>query len=88
MKAAPSHAVKLIRLAVRSRLFSVYEVFDGLRHRINVEPEWSDAAEYFGLQRRFREEELDLETTRRACREHFQRRLYTTFGPQPRREHP
>jgi len=72
-KAEPSHSVELVRLAVQSGLFPLYEVFDGLRYRINVEPDWSDPGEYFSLQRRFREDQLDLETTTRVCREHFQR---------------
>ncbi|MDP2955642.1 MAG: thiamine pyrophosphate-dependent enzyme [Longimicrobiales bacterium] len=72
-KSEPSDSVQLVRLAVRSGLFPLYEVFDGVRYRINVEPDWEDPAEYFQRQRRFRGDEVDLDTTRRVCRERFDR---------------
>ncbi|MGD8320385.1 MAG: thiamine pyrophosphate-dependent enzyme [Gemmatimonadota bacterium] len=72
-KSEPADSVELVRLAVRSGLFPLYEVFDGERYRINVEPDWADPAEYFRRQRRFREDELDLDTTRAACRNRFER---------------
>lgn len=72
-KAEPADSVQLVRLAVSSGLFPLYEVFDGKRYRINAEPEWTDPTEYFAKQRRFREDEVDLETTRAVCRERFER---------------
>jgi pyruvate ferredoxin oxidoreductase beta subunit/2-oxoisovalerate ferredoxin oxidoreductase beta subunit len=72
-KSEPGESVELVRIAVRSGLFPLYEVRDGNRYRINVEPDWSDPSEYFAGQRRFRQEEVDLEATRQACRERFER---------------
>ena len=72
-KSEPGDSVELVRLAVRSGLFPLYEVFDGKRWRINAEPDGADPAEYFKRQRRFRLEELDLDTTRRVCAERFER---------------
>jgi len=72
-KAEPSDSVELVRLAVKSGLFPLYEVMDGKRYRINVEPDWTDPAGYFERQRRFREDQIDLDTTRRVCREKFER---------------
>jgi pyruvate/2-oxoacid:ferredoxin oxidoreductase beta subunit len=72
-KSEPGDSVKLVRLAVRSGLFPLYEVFDGTRYRINVEPDWTDPGEYFAHQRRFRKGEIDLDVTRRVCRAHFDR---------------
>jgi pyruvate ferredoxin oxidoreductase beta subunit/2-oxoisovalerate ferredoxin oxidoreductase beta subunit len=47
--------MELVRLAVRSGLFPVLEIFDGKRHVINIEPDFSDEAldMYLSLQRRF-----------------------------------
>ncbi len=55
-KSEPAMSIELIRLAVRSGLFPVYEVFDGDRYVINIEPDFSDEAlaMYLSLQRRFR----------------------------------
>jgi pyruvate ferredoxin oxidoreductase beta subunit len=72
-KSEPADSVELVRFAVSSGLFPVYEVFDGRRWRINVEPDWTDPAEYFDRQRRFTAGEVDLATTRRVCRERFER---------------
>jgi len=72
-KSEPADSVALVRLAVSSGLFPLFEVFDGKRYRVNERPEWTDPAEYFGKQRRFREDEIDLEATREQCRERFAR---------------
>ena len=72
-KSEPEDSVKLVRLAVASGLFPLYEVYDGSSYRINVEPDGIDPAEYFLLQRRFQEEEIDLRATRRACADRMQR---------------
>jgi pyruvate ferredoxin oxidoreductase beta subunit/2-oxoisovalerate ferredoxin oxidoreductase beta subunit len=54
-KSEPALGMELVRLAVRSGLFPVLEIFDGKRHVINVEPDFSDEAldMYLSLQRRF-----------------------------------
>ena len=72
-KSKPEDSIHLIRLAVASGLFPLYEVFDGSTYRINIEPDGTDPAEYFSRQRRFRDEEIDLDETRRACSDRMQR---------------
>ena len=61
-KSEPADGVELVRLAVSSGLYAVYEVFDGRRVRINVEPDFSPAAleRYLSLQGRFRKGHVDL----------------------------
>jgi pyruvate ferredoxin oxidoreductase beta subunit/2-oxoisovalerate ferredoxin oxidoreductase beta subunit len=72
-KSEPEDSVKLIRLAVASGLFPLYEVFDGSTYRVNIEPDGTDPAEYFRRQRRFKDEEIDLDETRRVCSDRMQR---------------
>lgn len=72
-KSEPADSVNLVRMAVRSGLFPLYEVFGGSAWRINVEPDWVDPAAYFEGQRRFRGDEFDADATRRRCRERFLR---------------
>jgi len=72
-KSEPSESVDLVRKAVSAGLFPLYEVFDGVRYRINAEPDWADPADYFGRQRRFAEGEVDLDVVRRVSRERFDR---------------
>ena len=54
-KSEPALGLELVRLAVRSGLYPVYEIFDGKRHVVNIEPDFSDEAldMYLSLQRRF-----------------------------------
>ncbi|RMH05021.1 MAG: pyruvate synthase subunit beta [Planctomycetota bacterium] len=61
-KSEPAEGIELVRLAIRAGLFPVYEVFDGFRTVINVEPELSPTAleRYFALQGRFRKNAVDL----------------------------
>ncbi len=72
-KSEPADTVDLVRLAVSSGLFPLYEVFDGVRYRINEDPDWSDPEGYFARQRRFGADQVDLDGTRRAIRERFER---------------
>ena len=72
-KSEPADSVELVRLAVASGLFPLYEVFDGATYRINLEPDATDPEEYFRLQRRFEDENIDINATRRACSERMQR---------------
>ncbi len=71
-KSEPGDSVELVRAAVSSGLFPLYEVFDGRRWRINQEPTWTDPMEYFRRQRRFRDDQVDVETTKRVCRERYE----------------
>jgi pyruvate ferredoxin oxidoreductase beta subunit/2-oxoisovalerate ferredoxin oxidoreductase beta subunit len=65
-KSEPAMGIELVRLAVRSGLFPVFEVFDGERYVINVEPEFSGEAlmMYLSLQRRFRNSGVTAESLR------------------------
>ena len=72
-KSEPEDSVKLVRLAVASGLFPLYEVFDGSTYRINIEPDGTDPTEYFHRQGRFVDDEIDLDTTRRECEDRMQR---------------
>ena len=72
-KSEPSESVELVRQAVASGLFLLYEVWGGTAYRINLEPAWTDPAEYYRRQRRFGDDEIDLASTRRICRERFDR---------------
>ena len=65
-KSEPADSVELVRLAVASGLFPLYEVWDGSTYRINARPDGTDPAEYFERQRRFDEDELDLDAMRKA----------------------
>lgn len=72
-KSEPGDSIQLVRIAVDSGLFPLYEVFDGKRYRLGAEPSWADPAGYFDRQRRFRPEDVDLDATRRICREKWDR---------------
>jgi pyruvate ferredoxin oxidoreductase beta subunit/2-oxoisovalerate ferredoxin oxidoreductase beta subunit len=72
-KSEPADSVELVRLAVTSGLFPLYEVWNGSAWRINVEPVWTSPTEYFQRQRRFKDGEIDLQATERSCRNQFQR---------------
>lgn len=65
-KSEPAMSIELIRLAVRSGLFPVYEVFDGDRYVISIEPDFSNEAlaMYLSLQRRFRKSGITENTLR------------------------
>jgi pyruvate/2-oxoacid:ferredoxin oxidoreductase beta subunit len=52
-KAPSSQAVKIARLAVHTKIFPLYEIEDGLRYTINVEPKNIPVEEYLRLQGRF-----------------------------------
>jgi pyruvate ferredoxin oxidoreductase beta subunit/2-oxoisovalerate ferredoxin oxidoreductase beta subunit len=72
-KSEPSESVELVRLAVRSGLFPLYEAFHGKRWRLNATPDWTDPTEYYRRQRRFRPEEVDLEVARAWARDQFRK---------------
>jgi len=67
-KSEPADGIELVRLAVKSGLYPVYEVFDGRRTQVNVEPEMSDPAleRYFAEQGRFRKAHVDVAKLRAA----------------------
>jgi pyruvate ferredoxin oxidoreductase beta subunit/2-oxoisovalerate ferredoxin oxidoreductase beta subunit len=59
-KTEPAESVELVRLAVNSGVFPLYEVFDGVDYRVNAEPDGSDPAEYYARQKRFGKGEVDV----------------------------
>ncbi len=52
-KSEAEESVDLIRHAVDCGLFPVYEVFDGMRYRINLRPTGTPLSEYMDRQRRY-----------------------------------
>jgi pyruvate ferredoxin oxidoreductase beta subunit/2-oxoisovalerate ferredoxin oxidoreductase beta subunit len=60
-KSEPAESVDLIRKAIGSGLFQLYEVFDGRRYRINARPDGTPLEDYISRQRRYRSELLDLD---------------------------
>lgn len=73
-KSEPALGMELLRLAVRSGLFPVYEVFDGKRHVVNIEPDFSDEAldMYLSLQRRFQKSGISAAGLRPAIDRYWQ----------------
>jgi pyruvate ferredoxin oxidoreductase beta subunit/2-oxoisovalerate ferredoxin oxidoreductase beta subunit len=61
-KSEPAEGIELVRLAVRSGVYVVCEIFDGERVVVNVDSELSESAleRYFAMQGRFRKAKLDL----------------------------
>jgi pyruvate ferredoxin oxidoreductase beta subunit/2-oxoisovalerate ferredoxin oxidoreductase beta subunit len=72
-KSEPAEGIDLVRMAIRAGLYPVYEVWDGRRYKINVEPEMSEDAlkEYFSLQGRFKKTKINLAEVRAAITENF-----------------
>jgi pyruvate/2-oxoacid:ferredoxin oxidoreductase beta subunit len=73
-KSEPALGMELVRLAVRSGLFPVFEVFDGKRYVVNIEPDFSDEAlnMYLSLQRRFQKSGLSATDLRPAIDRYWQ----------------
>ncbi len=73
-KSEPAEGIELVRLAVRSGVYVVCEIFDGERTVVNVDSELSEGAleQYFALQGRFRKSKLDLPRIRRTIVDRWQ----------------
>ena len=69
-KSEAKDSIDLVRVAVKCGLFPVYEVFEGRRYRINVEPDGTSPDSYFDRQGRFK---LDAEDKKQIARQ-IQRR--------------
>lgn len=63
-KTEPAESIELVSLAVRSGVFPLFEVFDGVDYRINVEPDGTDPERYLEKQKRFWGMGIDLEAVR------------------------
>ena len=68
-KTEPAETIELVRLAVRSGVFPLFEVFDGIDYRIQAEPDGTDPARYYEKQKRFSGQEIDLEAVKRNVQE-------------------
>lgn len=71
-KSDPARSVDLIGEAVRCGIFPLYEVFDGIRYRINVRPEVRDVGAYVRGQKRFRGCREAAELLRNCADEHWE----------------
>lgn len=67
-KSEPTEGVALIRAAVGSGLFPVYEVFDGARYRVNIRPDGTPLETYLSGQRRYKSETIDADRMRNQIR--------------------
>jgi pyruvate/2-oxoacid:ferredoxin oxidoreductase beta subunit len=72
-KSEPAESIELVSLAVRSGIFPLYEVFDGVRYHLNAEPDGTDPARYFEMQKRFNGQAIDLEAVQSSARQSIQR---------------
>lgn len=70
-KSEAEHSVDLIRYAVRTGLFPLYEVFEGIRYRINEHPDGSPIEEYVSRQRRYTSVSVDPEAIKRRIAEQW-----------------
>ena len=60
-KSEPGQTVQLVRTAVNTGLFPLYEVYDGERYRVNYTLSDASPSEYFDGQRRFPKNSIDLD---------------------------
>ena len=67
-KTEPAESIELVSLAVRSGVFPLYEVFDGIDFRLNAEPDGTDPAQYYEKQRRFSGQEINLRAEKRSAK--------------------
>jgi pyruvate/2-oxoacid:ferredoxin oxidoreductase beta subunit len=70
-KSEPTESVDLVRYAVGCGLFPVYEVFDGVRYRINVRPDGTPLDEYLSRQRRYTAASIDKEVIESEIRQQW-----------------
>ncbi len=70
-KSEPTQSVDLVDYAVRCGLFPVYEVFDGVRWRINVRPNGTPVEEYISRQRRYSSIDVDTDDLRAQIEERW-----------------
>jgi pyruvate ferredoxin oxidoreductase beta subunit/2-oxoisovalerate ferredoxin oxidoreductase beta subunit len=67
-KTEPAESIELVSLAVRSGVFPLYEVIDGVDYRLSTEPDGTDPARYYDKQRRFSGQEIDLEAAQQSVK--------------------
>lgn len=69
----PADSVELVGYAVRSGLFPLYEIFDGLRYRINERPDGTPVEEFVSRQRRFVTDAADAADLQSRIRDQWHR---------------
>ncbi len=75
-KTPPEITIKLARLAVQTRIFPLYEIFDGKKYKINIKPKGKPVEEYLKLQGRFRHlKEEDIKEIQRFVDEQWEELL-------------
>jgi len=72
-KTEPAETIELVRLAVRSGIFPLYEVYDGIDYRINAVPDGTDPARYYEKQKRFSGQEIDLQAAKDSSQKRLER---------------
>jgi len=72
-KTEPAETVELVRLAVRSGVFPLYEIRGGVDYVVNVEPDGTDPAEYYSRQKRFAGRNFDVAAVREAAQSRNER---------------
>jgi len=70
-KSDPAEGIDLARAAVDSGLFPLYEVFDGMRYRINARPDGTPLTDYTSRQGRFKSKSLDVKAMEAAITEQW-----------------
>jgi pyruvate/2-oxoacid:ferredoxin oxidoreductase beta subunit len=60
-KSDPARGIELARLAVGCGLFPLYEVFDGVRYRINERPDGTPLTDYMAGQGRYKSKTIDVD---------------------------
>ena len=85
-KSDPADSVELVRLAVKSGLYPVCEVFDGDRWEINIEPTFEKAAleRYVKGQGRFKKGGMDLAYLERSVQRQWTRLRSLAAHPLPK----
>ena len=84
-KSEPSEGIELIRLAVKSGLFPIVEIFDGRKLVINHEPEMCNESleTYFKAQGRFKKIDADLPTVREGIEAKWHELRVSAGGQEP-----
>lgn len=73
-KSEPADSVNLVRIAVNSGLFPLYEIYDGNKYRVNIAYDGTtDPSAYFERQRRFPDGSVDMESVRSHCKKTAER---------------
>lgn len=72
-KSEPADGIELVRMAVRSGLYPIYQVFDGRRLHIDIQPDFDRQAltDYFKAQGRFKGDRIDLDALAASIQENW-----------------